>query len=37
MRVLFCIALLLVVKGAITVTCPKNGYGCVTYGANIVI
>ncbi|CAD8195721.1 unnamed protein product [Paramecium pentaurelia] len=37
MRVLFCIALLLVVKGAIIVTCPKNGYGCVTYGANIVI
>ncbi|CAK57344.1 unnamed protein product (macronuclear) [Paramecium tetraurelia] len=35
MRVLFCIALLLVVSGAVVVTCPSNGYGCVTYGANI--
>ncbi|CAD8185316.1 unnamed protein product [Paramecium octaurelia] len=35
MRVLFCIALLLVVKGAVIVTCPSNGYGCVTYGANV--
>ncbi|CAD8122382.1 unnamed protein product [Paramecium sonneborni] len=37
MRVLFCIGLLLVVRSAITVTCPKTGYGCITYGANTFV